>query len=140
LDTRNKIRSLDEFVAGAANDSWTAAIGVFDPFTVQVAHAIADLATSDRKVVVIVDGTADDGAVGEGSESLLTSGARAKMVASLRAVDAVVVASPCAAKEAFLAAKIDVRVAEDSAADQQRSAQFVQYVLQRQASAAGQKT
>ncbi len=132
MDTRNKIRTLEAFVAAGSADAWTVAIGVFDPFTVQLAHNIASLASADRKLLVIVDDSV--------SNIFLSPDARAQMLASLRAVNAVIIGCSQAAREMFLNSKIDIRIVEDPVADQEHSAQFVQYVLERQASAAIQKT
>ena len=139
MDTRDKIRSLDEFVARDASQRWTAVLGVFDPFTVEVARYIASLASAGRKLLVIVNGTLDDAAEGQGSATFLSAQARARMLASLRVVDAVVIASAPAAKEFLRGAGIDVRFIEDPGSDRRRSEQFVQYVLDRQASAVAQK-
>jgi glycerol-3-phosphate cytidylyltransferase-like family protein len=131
LDTRNKIRTLEAFVAARTADAWTAASGVFDPFTVQLARHIASL-SAGRKLLVIIDDSA--------GYAFLSPEARAQMLASLRAVDAVIIGSPKAVREMLLNSNIDIRIVEDPAADQQRSAQFVQYVLDRQASSDLQKT
>ena len=140
MDTREKICSVDGFTASHATEAWTVVIGVFDPITVEVVRDIAALAIDGRKLLVVVVETLDDGAGGQGSATLLGAEARARILASLRVVDAVVIASSAAAKDAFRLANIDVRVEEDPAADRRRSEQFVQHVLDRQASAAGQET
>jgi len=140
LDTRKKIRSLDEFIANDGGQAWTAAVGAFDPFTVEVARDMARLATADRKLLVVVGETFDDNDGEAGSAALLSADGRARMLAALRVVDAVVIASAAAAKDAFRRAKIDVRVEEDPAADRRRSKQFVRYLLDRQASGRGPRT
>lgn len=113
------------------------ALGVFDPFTVEVARDIASLATAGRKLLVVVSESLDEGVEGQGSAPLLSPEARARMLASLRVVDAVVISSAKAARDAFRSVNVEVRLEEDEAADRRRSEQFAQYVLDRQASAAG---
>jgi glycerol-3-phosphate cytidylyltransferase-like family protein len=140
LDTRKKIRLLDEFIANDGGQAWTAALGVFDPFTIEVARDVASLATAGRKLLVVVSEAFDDNNGEPLAGALLGVDARARMLAALRAVDTVVIASAAAARDAFRRAKIDIRVEEDPAVDRQRSKQFVQYLLDRQASACGPKT
>lgn len=140
MDTREKIRSLDEFFARDASQAWTAALGVFDPLTAEVARYLAGLVSTGRKLLVVVSDVIDPGDGGQGSATFLSAEARARMLASLRVVDAVVIASPAVAKDAFRSADIDVHVEEDPAADRRRSEQFVRYVLDRQTSVVAQKT
>jgi glycerol-3-phosphate cytidylyltransferase-like family protein len=140
LDTREKIRSLDDFIARDARYAWTAVVGVFDPLTVEVVRYVASLASTDRKLLVVVSHTVNEGERGQGSDNFLSAEARARMLASLRVVDAVVIASPSAAKDAFRSARIDAHVEEGPDADRQRSEQFVQHVLDRKASAFAQRT
>ncbi len=139
MDTREKIRSLDDFIARDASQPWTSALGVFDPVTADVARYIAGLVSAGRNLLVVVGDRVDDGE-GQGSGAFLSVDARARILASLRAVDAVVIANAVEAKSAFEAARIDIRVVEDPVADLRRSEQFVQHVLDRQASVVAQKT
>lgn len=139
MDTREKIRSLDEFIARDAGQAWTAVVGIFDPLTVEVVRYITSLAGVGRKLLVVVSDIVDDGERGPRSATFLNAEARARMLASMRVVDAVVIASSSAAKDAFRGANIDVHVEEDPVADRRRSEQFVTHVLDRQTSAAAQK-
>jgi glycerol-3-phosphate cytidylyltransferase-like family protein len=140
LDTRKKILSLDEFVAGDTGQPWTAVVGVFDPLTVEVVRYITRLAGAGRKLLVVVGDPVDDRDGGQGSATFLNAEARARMLASLRVVDAVVIASAATVRDAFRSANIDVHFEEDTDADRQRSERFVQYVMDRQASAVAEET
>ncbi len=107
-------------------------MGVFDPFTVEVTRYIMSLARLGRKLLVVVSDTFE-GDGGQGSATFLSAEARARMLASLRVVDAVVIAPAAAARDAFRSANVDVHVEEGPAADRSRSDQFLQHVLGRQA-------
>jgi glycerol-3-phosphate cytidylyltransferase-like family protein len=139
LDTREKICSLDEFIARNGSEPWTVAFGVFDPFTFEVTRYITGLTGGGRKLLVIVsDSSASQ--QGQGSAALLSTEARARMLASMRAVDAVIIAPASVAKDALKRSKVDIQVSDDPAADCRRTEEFVQYVWERQTSAAAKKT
>ena len=140
MDTREKIRSLEEFVAGDTSFAWTVVLGMFDPLTVEVTRYIASLASAGRMLLVVVSDTVDSRDRGQGSVAYLSAEARARMLAALRVVDAVVIAPLSAAKDALQRSRIDLHIEEDPGADQRRSEQFIQYVLDRQASAVTQET
>lgn len=139
MDTREKIRSLDDFIAREASQPWTAALGVFDPVTADVVRYIASLAGIGRKLLVVVGDRVGDGEREQGSVAFLSVDGRARILASLRVVDAVVIAPAAEAKNAFEAARIDVQVEEDPGFDRRCSDQFIQHVLDRQASVVAQK-
>jgi hypothetical protein len=125
MDTREKIMTLAAFAERKEPGVWTALIGVFDPFTVKVARAIRGHAGQGRELLVVVV---------PGVGTLLSAEARAALMASLRDVTAVVIAAPQDAR-ATLEAFGGIEIFEDAAADRRRSQEFVEFVLERQASA-----
>lgn len=106
-----------ESLPAALNGSeWITLVGFFDPMTAAQANRIAQHRKSGRKLAVVVL---------EGEEALLPAAARAAMVAALRAVDAVSIASP----ERVSVAR------EEIAAEHARTAEFVQFILDRHGAA-----
>ena len=65
MDTREKIRLLDEFIACDASPDWIIVLGVFDPFTVEVARYLTGLAVAGKRLLVIVSEPAEEGSGGE---------------------------------------------------------------------------
>ncbi len=104
--------------------------------TVEVARYIASFASAGRKLLVVVSDEVEDGGGGQGSTDFLSGEARARMLASLRVVDAVVIAPAAAARDAFRSADVDVHIEEDPVADRRRAEQFLQHVLSRKAASA----
>jgi hypothetical protein len=122
MDTRTKILSSDVVGDALATEEWLAVVGLFDPLTVTQARRLAEVRGDGRKLLVIV--LESDGA-------LLSSDARAALVAGLREVDAVVIASPqrwCS----LIPPSARVEIVEDEAGERARSAEFVQFILRRQ--------
>ena len=101
---------------------WTLVVGLFDPLTAEQAQRLADIDGGEGKIIVIV--TADENA-------LLPEAARAQMVAALRSVSAVAIAKGEEWRE-WIPANADVVIVDDAAAEQERSAEFVKFVLSRQ--------
>jgi hypothetical protein len=97
---------------------WTVIAGLFDPMTAAQGQRIARCREGGNKLLAIV---LEDG------ETLLPAGARAALVAALRAVDAVTIA-PAAEWAA---------PPEDLNAERARTAEFVQFVIDR-ATASGE--
>jgi hypothetical protein len=83
LDTRVKIKNLDELRSLIAEGSWTALIGAFDPVTADVVQTIERARTPGRKLLAVVRSEPDD---------LLSAESRAILLAGLRSVNAVYVA------------------------------------------------
>ncbi len=101
------------------------AVGQFDPLTAAQANRLSALRAPDSKVLAIVI---------EKSEALLPGAARAALIAALRDVNAVTVANPENWRIA-IPSDAHVRVVEDAAAEEIRSADFVRYIVGRQAAA-----
>lgn len=123
MDTRNKIIPLEEAAALLADHLWIAAAGAFDPMTATEAARLAELG-KDRKLLV---------AVLEEQNALLDASARAALVAALRDVSAVTIASP----EAWQAAMNDgpaMNVIHDPSGDTARRKAFIEMVLSKQRS------
>ncbi len=120
MDTREKIVGRDSLAALLASGEWTVVAGLFDPLTLTQAHRLAKAADRGQKILAAV--IPDAG-------TLLPTQARAELVAGLRSVGAVVIATP------EQISMPGVQIHEDSAAERERSAEFVRFVLQRQKSA-----
>jgi hypothetical protein len=129
VDTREKIVSFESLPAVLAEAEWIAAAGLFDPLTAVQAKRLAALANNgghSRKLLAIV--LKDEGA-------LLPAQARAILIAALREVSAVVIAEPdCWRQEVSKNSRL--RIVEDSEGEKLRSAEFAQFIIQRQGSAA----
>ena len=83
MDTRVKIKNLDELRSLVAEDRWTALVGAFDPLTAEAVETIERARTPGRKLLVVVRSEPDE---------LLSAESRAILLAGLRSVDAVHVA------------------------------------------------
>ncbi len=120
VDTSEKIVDLDGLPALLEKGEWRAVAGLFDPLTLTQAQRVAAAAEAGQKVLVIVIPDRD---------TLLTAEARAALVAGLRSIDAVIIGDP---------EKVGipgVRIPWDEAAERERSAEFIRFVLRRQKSA-----
>ncbi|MGH9581374.1 MAG: hypothetical protein ACRD4O_00365 [Bryobacteraceae bacterium] len=124
MDTREKIVALDRLPALFAGAEWTVIAGFFDPMTAAQAKRIARYREDGRKLLAVV---LEDG------ETLLPADARAVLAAALRAVDAVAVARPGEWQSAI---PKNVKAAcEDIYAERARTAEFVQFILDRKSPA-----
>lgn len=112
MDTREKVVAIERLPAVLNGSEWTILAGFFDPMTAEQANRIARRREPGRKLAVVVL---------ESGESLLPATARAAMVAALRCVDAVAVATP---------EQVNVD-REEIAAERARTAEFVQFILDR---------
>ena len=120
MDTREKIVSIDAVPALLVTGEWTVVAGLFDPLTLAQAQRVAATAEAGRRTLVVVIPDPD---------TLLPAQARAALMAALRDVDAVVIADP------EQISGPGRRVHEDAAAERERSAEFVRFVLRRKRSA-----
>ena len=125
MDTREKILSLSEVDALLCAGEWLVAVGQFDPLTAGQASRLHALRGRNGKLLVVVL---------ENSQALLPGAARAALIAALRDVNAVIIAEPDKWRNAIPSAA-DVLVIEDPEAEKARSADFVRYVVTRQAAA-----
>ena len=116
MDTRKKIVGLENLQTLFQNDAMTVIAGLFDPLTLIQAQRIAAIARGGHKILAVVI---------PDSNTLLTTEARAALVADLRVVSAVVIADPDELKG------LGIAVADDRAAERERSAEFVSFVLRR---------
>ncbi len=119
MDTREKIVGRESVEALLASGEWTVVTGLFDPLTLTQARRLAKAADGGRKILAAVISDAN---------TLLPAQARAELVAGLRSVDAVVIANPEQIRMP------GVHIEEDAAAERERSADFVRFVLRRQES------
>jgi hypothetical protein len=126
LDTREKIVPLSDVPQRVSQDDWLAVVGTFDPLTAQQAARVAELANGGRRILAIVL---------EEAETLLEPAARAALMAGLRTVQLVTVAKPHEWRGALNGA--NVQVAEDAEGERARSAEFAEFVLQRQLAGRG---
>lgn len=125
MDTREKILPLNSLDAVLRTGNWVIAVGQFDPLTAAQAKRLHALHTDGSKLLAIVLET---------RQALLPASARAALIAALRSVDAVTIAEP-ELWRAAIPTNAQLRVVDDAAAEQLRSADFVRYVLARQAAA-----
>ncbi len=122
MDTRAKIVQLEVLPALLSNGEWSAVIGFFDPLTLAQAERLSKIAHAGRRVAVIIM---------PAEEALLSNYARATLIAALREVDAVTVAEAERVKQ--LCSELpNVHVHHDEEAERLRSAEFVEFVRQRQ--------
>ena len=121
MDTREKIVDLAELPALLRNLPWSVSVGFFDPLTLTQAER---LAAAGSNLLAIVD---------PGENSLLGAPARAILVAALRQVNLVVIATR-REWQPLLAQFPNVQVDDNESADRARSSQFAGYILRRQAS------
>jgi len=96
--------------------------GFFDPLTTVQAKRLSRLVERERKLAAIVL---------NGNGTLLTSDARAVLVAALRDVNLVAIADGDEWQDRIAGLEA-VRVLQDSAGEAARTAEFVQFVLNRQ--------
>lgn len=105
-----------------AGHSWLVVTGLFDPLTVTEAKRFSGAARNGRKVLAVVF---------EDEQTLLDANARAALVAGLRTVDLVTIASTPEWRSA-IPPEMEIGIIDDVAADRARSAQFVRFILDRQ--------
>ncbi len=122
MDTRSKIKPLNDLPSVLAGSKWTAVVGLFDPLTTVQAKRLADAGKDGRNVLAIVLTTPD---------ALLSADARAALVAAVRGVTAVVIANS-EQWRAALPQNSDLAILDDLEADKRRSEEFIQFVLKRQ--------
>ncbi len=103
---------------------WSVVIGFFDPLTLAQAERLSSIAGGGRRLAVIVI---------PDNRALLSSHARATLIAALREVDAVTIAEP-EQLDRICSELPNVRVHYDAEAERLRSAEFVEFVRQRQKS------
>lgn len=129
MDTRQKIVSLESLSTVLAEGEWVAVSGLFDPLTAVQAKRLAEIAKNGAhagKLLAIVF---------ESEGTLLPAGARAILVAALRDVNAVVIAQPDCWRDKIPPSG-SIRIVEDSEGERIRSAEFAQFVINRQESTA----
>jgi hypothetical protein len=125
VDTREKIVHFEALPSVLSRGEWSAVTGFFDPLTLVQAERLSTIARHGRRIAVIVV---------PGSETLLSSHARATLIAALRDVDAVAIAEPAQVKK--LCSQLpNVHVHQDDEADRLRSTDFVVFVRTRQKAA-----
>jgi hypothetical protein len=124
VDTREKIVQLETLPALLSIGEWSAIAGLFDPLTLVQAERLASIALAGRRLAVIV--IPDD-------RALLSSHARATLIAALREVDAVSIAEPEQLNR-ICSELPSVHVYYDKQAERLRSAEFIELVRQRQKS------
>lgn len=122
MDTRSKIKPLNDLSSVLAGSEWIAIAGFFDPLTAVQAKRLADAASGGRQVLVVVLAKPD---------TLLAADARAELVAAVRGVTAVVIANS-EQWRAALPQIPDLPILDDLEADKRRSEEFVEFVLKRQ--------
>jgi hypothetical protein len=124
VNTREKIWPLEELAGRLAKDKsdWIVVGGLFDPLTTGEAEVFATHSRPGRKLLAFVL---------ESPEPLLSAEARAILVAALREVSGVAIGTA----EDWLRLKAESRAAvvDELSAGRQRTAEFVEFVLQRQA-------
>ena len=119
MDTREKIVAVTEIGAVIGSGEWTIAVGQFDPLTAGQANRLSALKAQGGRLLAIVL---------EAQDALLPSSARVALIAALRDVDAVTVAEP-ERWLAFIGNQVKVRIVEDAAAEEARSADFVRFIV-----------
>jgi len=127
VDTREKIRSLENLRETLSRDAWTVIAGFFDPLTAEAAERVAGLAAVGRKLLVVIRPRDNE---------LLSMEARAILMAALRCVDAVYIETSPEWRD-VVRRNPSARIDEDSAADLRRSQELERLVLERQAAAVG---
>ena len=123
MDTREKILPVEKVASLLRNGEWTIVVGQFDPLTVAQAKRLNALKAQGGKLMALVL---------ESDQSLLPATARALLMAALRDMDAVAVAAP-ESWRANLPLEGNLRIVEDTHAEEARSAEFVRFVVERQA-------
>lgn len=104
------------------DSKWIAIVGFFDPLTAAQIKRLAAAAAGGRKVLAIVL---------TASDSMLTADARAALTAAVRGVDAVVIAGDQEWRSA-IPHDADVTIIDDPEGEKRRSAEFVEFILERQ--------
>ncbi len=125
MDTREKLIDLAAVPGLLENGKWAVVTGLFDPLTLVQAERLAEAAEDGRSLLVIIDPS---------SRALLSTYARAALVAALRQTKVVTIANP-AEWEPVLARFPQVHIYRDAAAERARSDAFAAFVLDRQRSA-----
>lgn len=105
-----------------ADSKWAVVEGFFDPLTAIQANRLAEATNGGRKVMAMVLIAHD---------TLLPVDARAALVAALRAVDAVIVSDHHEWRSA-VPPDADLVILDDLEEEKKRSAEFVEYILERQ--------
>ncbi len=123
MDTREKIVSAESAGALLSQGDWLAVAGLFDPLTAVQAERLALLSRHGRKVLAIVE---------RGENPLLNADARATLIAALRDVDAVAIAD---SGRDIVPFNSPVELIEDAMGEAARSADFIEFVLERQRTA-----
>jgi glycerol-3-phosphate cytidylyltransferase-like family protein len=125
VDTRAKIVNFEALPSMLSRGNWSAVTGWFDPLTLVQAERLSTIARDGRRIAAIVV---------PGNEPLLSSYARATLIAALRYVDAVAIGEPDQVEKLYSQLP-NLRVHQDDQAEQLRSAEFVEFVRTRQKSA-----
>jgi hypothetical protein len=84
LDTRQKIKTVQDLRLLVAEDPWSGFVGAFDPVTAETIDALERARTPGRKFLVVIRPEANE---------LLSAESRAALLAAVRFVDAVHVAT-----------------------------------------------
>jgi hypothetical protein len=121
VDTREKITLLEDLPRRMGAGEWLAVVGLFDPLTATQAARVAEIGKAGRGLLAIV---LDD------PDTLLAADARAALMAGLRDVRLVCVAK--AGEWGAALGSLGVKIFEDAGAERARSAEFVEFVLERQ--------
>ncbi|HXR75861.1 MAG TPA: hypothetical protein VN737_07795 [Bryobacteraceae bacterium] len=127
MDTREKIRNLEDLRETLSREAWTVVAGFFDPLTAEAAERVAGLTAAGRKLLVVIRPRDNE---------LLNREARAILMAALRCVDAVFIETSPEWRD-VVRRNPSARIDEDSAADLRRSQDLERLVLERQAAAVG---
>lgn len=116
MDTREKIITAEQLTKLDGSAEWAAVVGLFDPLTAAQARRL-----HGRNLVAVVLDVPD---------SLLPAQARAELVAALRNVKAVLIATPETWRMQL--PKFCSTIVEDLEEERSRTAEFVDFVLHRQ--------
>lgn len=135
MDTRTKILCPNELRNALNVGEWVVIVGHFDPLTAAQAKRIAAVEMNGVKLAAIVL----DDVASERARSLLPGEARATLIAALRAVDAVALTESGSWRD-ILPHNGRVRVVEDEEAEKKLSADFVRFIVDRQATAQERRT
>jgi hypothetical protein len=118
LDTREKIVPLQDLPERLGKGPWLAVVGRFDPLTLPQAERLGRLAGEGHSILGVVEPSAD---------CLLPADARATLLAALRSVNLVVIADA-----AWLPPHPQMKILEDEEGERKRSAEFAQFIVERQ--------
>lgn len=112
---------LDSLLELLGSGQWIAVVGLFDPLTALQASRLAQFGRRDRKLLAVVLDVND---------TLLSPDARASLLAALREIHFVAIAEPERWRSAIPdTAGIDI--VEDPEGERARSAEFVEFILNR---------